>query len=105
MELFTLDQCFNQNDFAAANLCAGTSFKDAAALAAYRLDLNARYKTELDAARGLDYTLDFRLARPAAAPVEPLQNRPGVFALAGALIGFIIGAFAATSLPDKKAGA
>jgi len=97
LELFSINQCFTQNDFATANVCAQTQFQNAAALETYLTDFNARYKTELGAARNLDYTLDFRLAAPASAPVAPILYRRSLLMLASALIGFILGAFSAAS--------
>jgi hypothetical protein len=83
--------CFTEAALSAGNACAGTSFASLANLQPALAKLDAQIAVEKDASLGLDPALNILPGAPATVPVEPVHDRRAWLALAGTVIGLILG--------------
>jgi len=98
-----IEKCFMDVDFASGNACAGISFASPADMDTFLTDLDARIANARTAARGVDAALTLEAGAPAAVPSAPVRYARTWLALAGTLIGLMIGIAAAQGLiPLRK---
>jgi hypothetical protein len=86
-----LSACFDKATLSAGNACAGTSFPSLADLEPALASLDAQIAAEQESSLGLDPALTVLAGAPAAVPAEPVRDRRSWLALAGTMIGFILG--------------
>ncbi len=95
--------CFDGATLRAGNACAGTSFASLADLEPAIASLDAQITAERASGLGLDPALDVIQGAPAALPTEPVRYRRTWLALAGTLIGLILGIIVAQiAFPARK---
>jgi hypothetical protein len=103
LELGLLGRCFDDNDLAGANACAGTSYASVAEFSAALTDLQSRYEAEWDASQRIDHTMQLEPLESASAPSGPIRNAPSMLLLGGAVLGWVIGlSLAMAGFPPKK---
>jgi hypothetical protein len=95
--------CFNGATLSAGNACAGTSFASLADLQPVLAKLDAQIAAEKNASLGLDPALNILPGAPATVPAEPVRDRRAWLALAGTLIGLILGIIVSqVTFPARK---
>jgi hypothetical protein len=95
--------CFDKATLTAGNACAGTSFASLADLQPALAKLDAQIAAEKELSLGLDPALNVLPGAPAAVPAEPVRDRRSWLALAGTMIGLILGIVASQiTFPARK---
>jgi hypothetical protein len=93
--------CFEGATLIAGNVCAGTSFASLADLQPALATLDARIATERDSSLGLDPAMTIESGPSATVPSEPVHYQRTWLALAGTMIGLILGV-TATQITFQK---
>jgi Chain length determinant protein len=89
--------CFEGSSLTAGNTCAGTSFAALAELEPALTGLDTRITAERSQSMGLDPALTIEPGPGAEVPSEPVHHQRTWLALAGMMIGLILGVFASQS--------
>jgi hypothetical protein len=92
--------CFENAALSTGNTCAGTSYDSLSDLAPALDNLDAQIAAEQVASLDLDPAMTLELVSPAAVPGEPERYQRTWLALAGTLIGVVLG-FVITQIPIR----
>ncbi len=95
-----LAACFEKAALSTGNTCAGTSFVSLEDLQPALHNLDVQISEEQTFSLSLDPAMTLELGSPAAVPVEPARYQRTWLALAGALIGVVLG-FTISQVPIR----
>jgi hypothetical protein len=93
--------CFAKLDFAAANQCAGTHFSTPDEFQAWLQSSMSELQNEGNLSLGVSPLLSFMIQRDAMSPGQPILYVRSQMALAGALLGLILGTLLVQLLPER----
>lgn len=95
-----LAACFDKVELSIGNTCAGTSYGSLTDIVLALDTLDTQISTEQASSLSLDPAMTIELGSPAIVPVEPARYQRTWLALAGTLIGVVLG-FIITQIPFR----
>jgi hypothetical protein len=101
LKVDSVQACFSQFDFAAANQCAGMSLSSPGDLTTFLQNTMAQQQSQANLSLGVDPLLTFTIQREATPPQQPSLQVRSQMALAGALAGLILGTLLVQFLPER----